>query len=53
MALEAGLALDDLYVDPLVAALTCDQPMVPATVETLRLLKVAADACTQHPGPPG
>ncbi len=42
-ALEAGLSLDDLYVDPLVVALTCDQPMVPATVETLRLLKVAAD----------
>jgi 5-methyltetrahydrofolate corrinoid/iron sulfur protein methyltransferase len=42
-ALDAGLALENLYVDPLVAALTCDQPMVPATVETLRLLKVAAD----------
>lgn len=42
-ALEAGLALEDLYVDPLLVALTCDQPMVPATVETLRLLKVAAD----------
>ena len=42
MALEAGLSLDDLYVDPLVAALTCDQPMVPATEETLRLLKVGA-----------
>jgi cobalamin-dependent methionine synthase I len=42
MVLDAGLALDDLYVDPLVAALTCDQPMVPATEETLRLLKVAA-----------
>jgi 5-methyltetrahydrofolate corrinoid/iron sulfur protein methyltransferase len=40
---EAGLHLDDLYVDPLVVALTCDQPMVPATVETLRLLKVAAE----------
>ena len=40
--LDAGLALQDLYVDPLVAALTCDQPMVPATEETLRLLKVAA-----------
>ena len=42
MALDAGLALDDLYVDPLVSALTCDQPMVPATEETLRMLKVAA-----------
>jgi 5-methyltetrahydrofolate--homocysteine methyltransferase len=42
-ALEAGLALGDLYVDPLLAALTCDQPLVPATVETLRLLKVAAE----------
>lgn len=42
-ALDAGLGLDDLYVDPLVVALTCDQPMVPVTVETLRLLKVAAD----------
>jgi cobalamin-dependent methionine synthase I len=42
-ALEAGLALENLYVDPLVAALTCDQPMLPATVETLRLLKIAAD----------
>ena len=39
----AGLGLDELYVDPLVAALTCDQPLAPATVETLRLLKVAAD----------
>jgi cobalamin-dependent methionine synthase I len=42
-ALEAGLALGNLYVDPLVAALTCDQPLLPATVETLRLLKVAAE----------
>jgi 5-methyltetrahydrofolate corrinoid/iron sulfur protein methyltransferase len=42
-ALHAGLALEDLYVDPLAVALTCDQPMVPATVETLRLLKVAAE----------
>jgi cobalamin-dependent methionine synthase I len=42
-ALETGLALEDLYVDPLVVALTCDQPMVPITVETLRLLKVAAE----------
>jgi len=42
-ALGAGLALEDVYVDPLAVALTCDQPMVPATVETLRLLKVAAE----------
>jgi 5-methyltetrahydrofolate corrinoid/iron sulfur protein methyltransferase len=41
--LDAGLALEHVYVDPLVAALTCDQPLVPATVETLHLLKVAAD----------
>jgi 5-methyltetrahydrofolate--homocysteine methyltransferase len=41
--LGAGLALKDIYVDPLVVALTCDQPMVPSAVETLRLLKVAAD----------
>jgi 5-methyltetrahydrofolate corrinoid/iron sulfur protein methyltransferase len=42
-ALDAGIALENLYVDPLVAALTCDQPMVPVTIETLRLLKIAAD----------
>lgn len=42
-ALEAGLSIDRVYVDPLVTALTCDQPMVPATVETIRLLKVAAE----------
>ena len=42
-AFDAGLSLEDVYVDPLVAALTCDQPAVPATVETLQLLKVAAD----------
>jgi cobalamin-dependent methionine synthase I len=42
-ASRAGLAVDRVYVDPLVTALTCDQPMVPATVETLRLLKIAAD----------
>lgn len=40
---NAGLAWEDVFVDPLVVALTCDQPMVPATVETLRLLKVAAE----------
>lgn len=42
-AFDAGLTLEQVYVDPLVTALTCDQPMVPATVETLRLLKVAAE----------
>lgn len=42
-ALEAGLSIDRVYVDPLVTALTCDQPMVPATVETIRLLKVGAE----------
>jgi cobalamin-dependent methionine synthase I len=41
--LEAGLKLENVYVDPLVTALTCDQPMVPATVETLRLLNIAAE----------
>ena len=42
-AFDAGLSLEDVYMDPLVSALTCDQPAVPATVETLQLLKVAAD----------
>jgi 5-methyltetrahydrofolate corrinoid/iron sulfur protein methyltransferase len=42
-AFQAGLMVDDIYVDPLVTALSCDQPMVPATVETLRLLKIAAE----------
>jgi 5-methyltetrahydrofolate corrinoid/iron sulfur protein methyltransferase len=41
--LGAGLHLDSIYVDPLVTALTCDQPMVPVTVETLRLFKIAAE----------
>jgi 5-methyltetrahydrofolate--homocysteine methyltransferase len=41
--LDAGLSLEGVYVDPLVAALTCDQPMVPITAETIHLLKVAAD----------
>jgi cobalamin-dependent methionine synthase I len=41
--LSSGLRLNDIYVDPLVTALTCDQPMVPSTVETLRLLKIAAE----------
>lgn len=41
--LGAGMTLEDVYIDPLVVALSCDQPMVPATVETLRLLKVAAE----------
>ena len=42
-AFEAGLSLDEFYVDPMLTALTCDQPMVPVTVETMRLLKVAAE----------
>jgi len=42
-AFDAGLTLDDVYIDPLVNALTCDQPNVPVTVETLQLLKVAAE----------
>jgi cobalamin-dependent methionine synthase I len=42
-ALGAGLTLEEVFVDPLVTALTCDQPMVPMTIETLRLLKIAAD----------
>jgi cobalamin-dependent methionine synthase I len=42
-ALDAGISLEDIYVDPLLPALTCDQPMIPATVETLRMLKVAAE----------
>lgn len=42
-AFEAGLELDEVFVDPLTTALTCDQPMVPVAVETLRLLKIAAD----------
>ena len=41
--LGAGLTLEEVFVDPLVTALTCDQPMVPVTIETLRLLKVAAE----------
>ncbi len=41
--LDAGLSLEDVYVDPLTTALTCDQPMVPVAVETLRLLKIAAE----------
>jgi 5-methyltetrahydrofolate--homocysteine methyltransferase len=41
--LDAGLSQADVYIDPLVASLSCDQPMIPATVETVRLLKVAAD----------
>lgn len=43
-AFDAGLSLEEIYVDPLVTALTCDQPMVPATVESLRLLKIAAES---------
>jgi cobalamin-dependent methionine synthase I len=41
--LGSGLSLDDVYVDPMTTALTCDQPMVPVAVETLRLLKIGAD----------
>lgn len=43
VAFDAGLELDEIFVDPLTTALTCDQPMVPVAVETLRLLKIAAD----------
>ncbi len=42
-ALEAGVPLRNLYIDPFVTALTCDQPQAPNTVNTLRLLKVAAE----------
>lgn len=42
-AFDAGLSLEEFFVDPLVTALTCDQPLVPATVESLRLLKIAAE----------
>jgi cobalamin-dependent methionine synthase I len=42
-ALAAGLNHADVYIDPLVVSLSCDQPMVPTAIETLRLLKVAAD----------
>lgn len=42
-ALEAGVPLKNLYIDPFVTALTCDQPQAPYTVNTLRLLKVAAE----------
>lgn len=41
--LGAGLPLEDVYVDPQTTALTCDQPMVPVAVETMRLLKIAAE----------
>jgi cobalamin-dependent methionine synthase I len=39
----AGLPFEHVYVDPLVVALPCDQPMVRTTVETLQMLKVAAE----------
>ena len=39
----AGLPLEHVYVDPLVVALPCDQAMVRTTVETLQLLKIAAE----------
>jgi cobalamin-dependent methionine synthase I len=42
-ALEAGVPLNNLYIDAFATALTCDQPQVPNTVNTLRLLKVAAE----------
>jgi 5-methyltetrahydrofolate corrinoid/iron sulfur protein methyltransferase len=42
-ALEAGVPLKNLYIDPFTTALTCDQPQAPKTVNTLRLLKVAAE----------
>ena len=42
-ALEAGVPLKNLYIDLFVTALTCDQPQAPNTVNTLRLLKVAAE----------
>jgi 5-methyltetrahydrofolate corrinoid/iron sulfur protein methyltransferase len=42
-ALEAGVPVSNLYIDAFVTALTCDQPQVPNTVNTLRLLKVAAE----------
>jgi cobalamin-dependent methionine synthase I len=42
-ALEAAVPLKNLYIDPFVTALTCDQPHAPNTVNTLRLLKVAAE----------
>jgi 5-methyltetrahydrofolate corrinoid/iron sulfur protein methyltransferase len=41
-ALEAGIPLGDIYVDPFVTSLTCDQPDALSTVDTLRLLKVVA-----------
>jgi cobalamin-dependent methionine synthase I len=42
-ALEAGIGINDLFIDPMIAALNCDQPQSPVAVETLRLLKVAAE----------
>ncbi len=42
-AMGAGVPLKNLYIDPFVTALTCDQPQAPNTVSTLRLLKVAAE----------
>ena len=41
-ALEAGVTVSNLYVDAFATSLTCDQPQIPHTVDTLRLLKVAA-----------
>jgi cobalamin-dependent methionine synthase I len=42
-ALEAGVPLRDIYIDPFITSLTCDQPDAPSTVDTLRLLKVVAE----------
>jgi 5-methyltetrahydrofolate--homocysteine methyltransferase len=42
-ALEAGVGINALYIDPFIAALNCDQPQAPVAVEALRLLKVAAE----------
>jgi cobalamin-dependent methionine synthase I len=42
-ALEAGVGINGLFIDPMIAALNCDQPQSPVAVETLRLLKVAAE----------
>jgi len=41
-ALGVGVPPNDLYIDPFVTSVTCDQPQAPNTVDTLRLLKVVA-----------
>jgi 5-methyltetrahydrofolate corrinoid/iron sulfur protein methyltransferase len=43
-ALEAGVPLRNIYIDAFVTSVTCDQPHAVNTVNTLRLLKVAAEA---------